>query len=687
MSPREEVLLAVPFLPAVIAAAAAAVAVGTPLAVPVACVLLAGTVVLASLSVGPRRAAWGLAALAAAGVAVRGALPALVLAVPLPFVDDVRAALARPITALVPAPESAILLGIVLGERDDIPTAVVRAFAASGTTHLLAISGFNMTLVASVVTLALARRAPVVRALVSILSIALYTVLVGPAPSVLRAALMSAVATCGVIAGRRAATANALCVAVTAMVVADPAAVGDAGLQLSAAATAGLVLWQAPLALRLASLPPFLRDGLATTLAATAPTLPIVAAVFGRASIVSPLANLLAVPLFPALMLAGAATGGAGVASLDAARPVALLAWGTAALLRLVVETAASLPIAAVALPPGWMSGVAMALVEVAVVVVIRRAPHVSLGSLRLLPLRMRGPRVGTHAVLAVVAALVASASAGAVALAVMPTQTRVVALDVGQGDAYLVQAGDALALIDGGPDGARLMEELGATLSPWRRRIDVVALTHAHTDHGAGLVTLLDHYDVGLAIEPDGLNAGPLADLWAAGLERRGIPREAVHAGQRIALGHAAIDVLAPDPDLAVAVPSLVLRVSDGAFHVLFTGDAVDDALRRVLERPEQLRAGVYVPPHHGAETPLARALRDAARPRAALISVGAGNRYGHPTASTLAALAGIPTYRTDQDGTVEIALDGTGLVVRTHANGLPPPRRGSVPYPPSRQ
>ncbi|HET7699372.1 MAG TPA: hypothetical protein VFM06_00730, partial [Candidatus Limnocylindria bacterium] len=68
-------------------------------------------------------------------------------------------------------------------------------------------------------------------------------------------------------------------------------------------------------------------------------------------------------------------------------------------------------------------------------------------------------------------------------------------------------------------------------------------------------------------------------------------------------------------------------------------------------------------------------------------LISVGSGNRYGHPTAGTLAALAGVPTYRTDQDGTVEIALDGTELVVRTHANGLPPPRRRSLPYPPARE
>src|SRR5206468_2119126 len=125
------------------------------------------------------------------------------------------------------------------------------------------------------------------------------------------------------------------------------------------------------------------------------------------------------------------------------------------------------------------------------------------------------------------------------------PASVRVVALDVGQGDAYLVDAGGVLALIDGGPDPSRILDELGATL--------------------------------------------------------------------------------APDPDVGVDVPSLVLRVTRGTFSALFTGDAVDDALRLLLDHPDRLRSRVYVPPHHGAETPFAAALRAAARPEAALISVGA--------------------------------------------------------------
>jgi beta-lactamase superfamily II metal-dependent hydrolase len=164
-------------------------------------------------------------------------------------------------------------------------------------------------------------------------------------------------------------------------------------------------------------------------------------------------------------------------------------------------------------------------------------------------------------------------------------------------------------------------------------------------------------------------------------------VPRRAVAAGASLRLGDATIVVLAPDDDPRVDVPSLVLRIERDGFSALFMGDATEQAQADLLLHPSPLASRVYVPPHHGAATPHAGALVAAVHPSAALISVGAGNRYGHPTPETLAALAGVSTYRTDRDGTVEIDLDGRRLAVRTHANGLPPPRGGSVPHaPPAR-
>jgi competence protein ComEC len=213
------------------------------------------------------------------------------------------------------------------------------------------------------------------------------------------------------------------------------------------------------------------------------------------------------------------------------------------------------------------------------------------------------------------------------------------------------------------------------------------VALTHAHADHADGLIGVLERYEVGMAIEPVGLNPGAVATAWSDRIARAHVPRRAVAAGMRIRVGEATLAVLAPDGDPRVDVPSLVLRFERGSFSMLFMGDATEQAQADLLLSPGSLGARVYVPPHHGAASAYAVPLVDAIRPSAAVISVGAQNRYGHPTPETLAALGRVPTYRTDRDGTVELDLGGNQLVVRTHANGLPSPRGGFLPHaPPAR-
>jgi competence protein ComEC len=256
-------------------------------------------------------------------------------------------------------------------------------------------------------------------------------------------------------------------------------------------------------------------------------------------------------------------------------------------------------------------------------------------------------------------------------------------ALDVGQGDAFLIESDGHYALIDGGPDPSRLVAELGATMPPWKRRIDVVALTHAHVDHGAGLLALFDRFEIGLALEPRGLNDVPLSTLWHQAADRAGIAHREVAAGARVRLGAAALRILAPNDDPKVDVPSLVVRLERGGFAMLFMGDATEQAQADLLLDPASLGATVYVPPHHGAATPNGPSLVRAVHPDAAVLSVGANNRYGHPTPETLAALGTTPTYRTDRDGTVELSVDGAHFSVRVHANDLSAPRGRPVPQP----
>ena len=683
-------VLRAPLLPA--AAGAVAVALAVQVA-PLAGVGLAGSlaILFGAFAIASadrtRRLCWSAAASVTAfsGVAALfGPIPGFDLRHAGPL-DGLREALAEPLRRLIPEPEGGIVRGIVLGERAAVDADLASAFARSGTSHLLAISGFNMTLVATAVGLVTRGRVrPAVTAILTVSCVLAYSVLVGLAPSVARAAVMAIVASFGLAYGRRPATDNALALAIATMVGIDASAIADVGFILSATATGGLLYLGDPITRRLTFLPGAIRQGLATTLAATLPTVPVIAAVFGRISLVSPLANLVAVPLFPPLMLAGAATSVAGALWVDAARLPALFAYVVSFGLRVAVETSASLPLASLAVPDGAIAGL---LYGAAVAGAMWWGPRLA-GRLtrgRTVP-RIRVPPPGRRVALGF-ASVGAIAMVTVAALAVWPAASaiRVRALDVGQGDSFLVEVDGRTMLIDGGPDPARLQAELGASLPPWARRIDVVVLTHAHADHANGLIGVLERFEVGLAVEPAGLNPGAVATAWHDRIAKAHVERRALGVGARFRIGGATVSILAPNGDPRVDVPSLVLRVERGSFSMLFMGDATEQAQSDLLLAPSALATRVYVPPHHGAASAFAASLVQAVRPSAAVISVGAQNRYGHPTPETLAALGRVPTYRTDRDGTVELVEDGTAqLVVRTHANALPPPRGGFLPRAP---
>lgn len=681
-------LLALPLLPA--AVLAAAIALLWPYGMlPLLAVPAAGAFALARASADrPRWAMWsGVGGALALAIAAR-ALPPPAVALPDPLAG-LRAVLSAAIYRLVPDPEGAVVAGIALGDRAAIGRELAEAFALSGTAHLLAVSGFNMTLVAGAAALALRGRLPLKAvALATAAALGGYALLVGPSPSVLRAGVMALVASLGLALGRPSLGANALCLAVAVLTAVDPGIATSIGFQLSVAATAGLIGLQARLAQRLTGLPSVPREGLATTLAASLPTVPLIAAAFGRVSLVSPLANLLAVPLFAPLLALGMATAVVGAISEDAARPLGLASYAVATALRRLVELSASLPGASAEIPRGPASGLVLALAaaavglarpQVLVAILSRVLGQVGAVGASLPGRGVLAPRLVRIAVGGAVIALVIAATL--VAFRGSPSRLR--ALDVGQGDAFLIEHAGAVVLIDGGPDPRRLLALLGGSFAPWQRRIDAVVLTHAHTDHGAGLLAIFGRYEVGVAIEPRGMEDLPLSRLWAESAARAGVPRRALGAGERLRIGAIEITVLAPNEDRRVEYRCLVLRARYAGVSALFTGDATDPALADLLLDPASLRADIYVPPHHGADTPHAVALVRAVRPSVALLSVGASNRYGHPTPSSLSALAEVAAYRTDRHGTVEVAVDGNRLLVRTGATDLSPPGGRSVPDP----
>ncbi len=602
----------------------------------------------------------------------------------------------------LPEPEAGLAAGILIGLRERVDRDLAADFATAGASHIVAISGWNIAIVAGLVG-AVMRGRP--RRLVAVVvggTIVAYVVAAGASPSVVRAAVMAAVVLAARESGRAGRAAVALGLAAAILLLVDPGMIGDAGFRLSVMATAGLLAWASPLGawigqLRGGRVPRWLAESLGISLAAQAATLPDVIATFGRLSLVSPAVNLAVVPLVPvamaggvAAMLAGGlvAVGGPPLVGVVAGLP----GWLVLHVIVALVRVAAGLPFAALALPPGLAApAAAMAAIAIlAVPMLLRRIRSRGDGTRRTpaparpAPVAGSRSRRGSTAAqrgIAVAAALVVGVATLALGDAA-GRSTRLVMLDIGQGDAILVEsAGGARMLVDGGPDPDRLLLQLDARIPPWDRRIDVLVLTHPHEDHVAGLVRVLDRYRVGRAYEPGMHGSGPGWAAWDAAL-RHGPPHGTLAAGARILLDEIRLTVLWPGPGTVPGEPAATGRAINGASVILLgevggrrfllTGDAEDDVdpalVARGLPRLDVLKVA-----HHGSATATSAELLGVTRPAIALISVGADNDYGHPAPSALARLreAGARVYRTDRDGTIEVALRPDGVVVHAAGTG----------------
>ena len=261
--------------------------------------------------------------------------------------------------------------------------------------------------------------------------------------------------------------------------------------------------------------------------------------------------------------------------------------------------------------------------------------------------------------------------------------------LDVGQGDGILVRTpGGHTALVDGGPGATPLLNGVGRNLPFWQRHVDLVVLTHPHDDHMAGLVELAGRYNIGQVAQTvftttaagAPVGGGAMAE-WLYALKERGVPVYHPRRGDRIGFQgepDVTLQVLSPTSQEArfewqsgdINNTSIVLRLDYGRHSFLLAGDAQLEAeADMALRIPDALSSQVLKVGHHGSDTSSTPRFLQLVRPQVAVISSGAGNKYGHPSPQTLEALStiGAKVYRTDEDGTVEFIADKERLWVRS--------------------
>jgi competence protein ComEC len=556
-------------------------------------------------------------------------------------------------------PYAGILIALAIGDQNAIDARQWQLFARTGVSHLMSISGLHVTMVASLLAALvhwLWRRSPALMlalparkasALAMFLAAFAYCLIAGFAVPAQRTVYMVGVVALALWANRTSSVSRVLCFALLVVLLLDPWAVLAPGFWLSFGAVA-LILYVGTGRL-------WPRHGLApghglvewgrVQWAITLGLAPLLLVWFQQMSLVSPLANAVAIPLVSLVVTPLALAG--SVLPLDF---ILKLAHAAMAVQMWLLEWCAGLPLAVWQqhAPAAWT--VALALAGTAWLLLPRGVPARWLGLTLLLPMYAVAPPVPA------------------------PGAAWVTVLDVGQGLAVFVQTRRHALLYDTGPAYSAEADSGTRVILPYLRasgiaRLDAVVVTHNDNDHAGGAATVLSHLPVGalyssLSASHAALLVAPAYRLPCAagqGWDWDGVRFDLLHP----TAGSYAIDKLKSNDR------SCVLKISTARGTVLLTGDIEARSEQELLARvPGELRADVLVVPHHGSRTSSTHEFIAAVRPRWAVFTVGYRNRLGHPKEDVVERYrsSGAQMLRTDTAGAVLVRLDDEGISVRPY-------------------
>jgi competence protein ComEC len=556
--------------------------------------------------------------------------------------------------------DAPLVRALVLADMRGMSPEIRDRWAVAGMVHMLSVSGLHVGIIAVVTELLLVacrvnrRTAPVV----AVLLIAVYVSIIGaPAPAV-RSAVMLGLRALTRMAQRHVSPWAILAVGAAHPIV-TPDVVLDLGYQLSVVGVAALIaaghlVKRLPLRRR----PKWVREvgaGLACTVIATIASLPLVAWTMGRVSLIAPLSNLAAGPFVAAaqpVLFLGVLLGplpGAAKFVADAAHPLLAAMDG-------VAVVAAAVPGASITVWPTASAAIVTAVVSIAVLCAC-----------------MEKHSLGWSVV----------ALAGIALLAWLPEpgggrMTELHMIDVGQGDAIALRTRgghwvlfDAGRTWDGGDAGRRTVVPYVAHLGG---PVAAFVLSHPHADHVGGAASVISALHPARFVDGAFVLANEAYRESLVAARAAGTHWQRVHPGDSIVVDEATITFLAPDSAFAAALPdpnnaSAVAVIRVGDVRMLMMGDAEHEEEDWLLAHyPEGLNAQVLKVGHHGSSTSSTAAFLDAVRPRIALVSVGAGNTYGHPSAAVMETLTerGAIVVRSDKTGTAIVETDGSIVRLR---------------------
>ncbi|MFZ5819167.1 MAG: ComEC/Rec2 family competence protein [Chloroflexota bacterium] len=578
---------------------------------------------------------------------------------------------------IFPDPEASLLAGILLGVDTGLPKDLQQAFKDTGTAHIIAISGFNIAIIAGLFFTMFSRVFGQARgSFFAILGIAVYTFLVGADAAVVRAALMGSLSLFARQFGRRNDGLNALLVSAAVMTLANPHTPWDVGFQLSFFATLGLILYAEPFqgwavniiarytnpgaAQKIASP---LSEYILLTLAAQLTTLPIMAWHFKRISLVSLVANPFILPVQPAVMILGGIAVLLSLVWLPLGGIAAFGAWPFVAYTIRLVETFDRLPHGVIVL--GDFSLWLVVLFYLALLTWTfgrsRLKEFLSSRKANLPPL----PAVTVTAALTVLVILTWRA-----AFAAPDGRLHLTFLDVGSADAVLIQTpGGRHILVNGGPSASMLSDGLGRRLPPLDRRLDWLVIASTQENQLSGLPRVVERIRPGNVLwagNPEASYAARTLDGWLTG---QGIPVTRAETGAELDLGQGAVLRV-----LNANARGAVLLIEWNTFRALLPVGMNFEALEE-LEYGKAIGKTSLLLLSDSGYAPISPPEWIAnLNPQVILLSVAAGDKDGLPDQELLDSIEDYPLLRTDRNGWIEATTDGQQMWIRVEEQAQRP-------------
>lgn len=533
---------------------------------------------------------------------------------------------------------------LLIGDKSGIDYETTTSFRLSGISHIIAVSGLHVSILFGLIFFLAGKRRGLT-ALVGIPAVLIFAAIAGFSPSITRAAIMQCVMMGAMLLDKEYDPPTSLAFAGLVMLAVEPLVITSVSFQLSFACMIGICLFSQPIRQWLmdkkrlgrwkGKLVSWLSSGISVSLSASIATTPLVAVYFGTVSLVSLVTNLLTVWIISFIFYGILGACLLSLLNMGLARAVA---WVTGWAVRYVLWTSgtlAALPLAAVYTQSGYIvAWLIFVYVLLGILLMLRRKPVVLYIGLCVLSL-------GVCVCLSWVEPMLDTC--------------RVTVLDVGQGQAIILQSQGLTYLVDCGGDYSEETANITAErlLSQGIDRVDGVILTHYDTDHSGGLAYLLTRIDTELLFLPHSLDENGVAEELRSVTDGQIID---VREDLLLTFGSASMVLYAPVSYNSGNESSMCVLFRTEKCDILITGDMGETGERLLMKYHSLPQVDILVVGHHGSSSSTSQALLETVRPRYAFISVGEDNSYGHPDQTVLERLLafGCVIYRTDENGTI---------------------------------